>query len=139
MNNNPHHYPYGGIPEGYMQYPYYGIPDSYMDYYDCHRGLVDMYPDIYRRVHPRVMEVCERYDIYTNPRMYPQVEPTMVQQMVDEVYGMCTHEVASEQWGPRGAFRDLITILLIRQLLDRRRRPRYGYPDYGYPGPGFPW
>ena len=111
-----------------MQYPYYGMPEACMDYYDCRRELIDMYPDIYRRVYPRVQEVCERHDVYHNPRMYPQVDPSMVEQMTDEIYGLCTQEVATEQFGSRGIFRDLITILLIRQLLRRRRRsPFYGY------------
>ncbi|SDJ82566.1 hypothetical protein [Natronincola ferrireducens] len=123
MYHNPSHYPY-------PQYPYHGIPDRYMDYYD-HRGyLIDMYPDIYKRVYPRVEEVCRRHDVYTNPRMYPQVDPTFIDVMVDEVYGMCTtSEASAEQWGARGPLRDLITILIIRQLLaGRRRRPFYGYP-----------
>ena len=124
MNTNP----YLSLPEGYMQYPYYGMPEACMDYYDCRRELIDMYPDIYRRVYPRVQEVCERHDVYHNPRMYPQVDPSMVEQMTDEIYGLCTQEVSTEQFGSRGIFRDLITILLIRQLLRRRRRsPFYGY------------
>ncbi|AOY75495.1 hypothetical protein [Clostridium formicaceticum] len=130
MYNNPTHYPYA-------QYPYHGIPEGYMEYYDDRSGLIDLYPDVYQSVYPRVQEICGRYDLYNNPRMYPQVDSTLIQQMVDEVYQLSTNEVEAEQWGPRGAFRDLITILIIRELLARRRRrpfpgfpprrPRFGY------------
>ncbi|AKL93612.1 hypothetical protein CACET_c00940 [Clostridium aceticum] len=131
MYNNPSHYPY-------VQYPYFGIPEGYMEYYDDPSGLISLYPDIYRRVYPRVQEICGRHDVYTNPRMYPQVDPRFIEQMVDEVYQMSTSEVASEQWGPRGAFRDLITILIIRELLGRRRRrPFPGHPTPRGPGFGY--
>ncbi|MCC5911221.1 MAG: hypothetical protein JJT76_12360 [Clostridiaceae bacterium] len=129
MYHNPYHSPYHSP----YQNPYHWMPEEYMYYYDRERGLMDMYPDIYRRVHPRVESICARYDVPTNPRMYPQVDPRMIEEMVDEIYRMETSEVQSEQWG-RGPFRDLITILLIRQLLGRRRRrPGFGYPGVGYP------
>ncbi|SNS45088.1 hypothetical protein SAMN05446037_101082 [Anaerovirgula multivorans] len=129
MYQNPYHNPYHNP----HHYPYYGIPDTYMDYYDSRSHLTDMYPEVYRTVYPRVVEVCTRYDVYTHPRMYPQVDPAMIQEMTDEIYGLCTQEVDAEQFGPRGIFRDLITILLIRQLLRRRRRR----PFFGFSGNEF--
>lgn len=136
MNNHPYHMPYG-----YIEYPYYGIPENYMDFYDSRSQLMDMYPDIYRRVYPRVQGVCQHYDLPSNPRMYPRVDPTMVEEMVEEAYRLCTQEISAEQWG-RGAIRDLVTILIIRELLGRRRRRPgmpydFGGPFTGYPGPGY--
>ena len=110
----------------YPCYPYYGMPRHYMDIYDDRSGLVDLYPDVYTRVYPRVQEICGQYDVYTNPRMYPQVDPTVISEMVDWVYQMEMSGLSGQQLGARGIFRDLISILIIRELLGRRRRG-YGY------------
>ncbi|SET23069.1 hypothetical protein SAMN05660297_01758 [Natronincola peptidivorans] len=139
MYHNPTHNPYHNPYHTPYEYPYWGIPRDYMDHYDNHRYLTDMYPDIYRRVYPRVQEVCHRHDVPSNRRMYPQVDPAFLEQMVDEVYGLCTQEVDAEQFGRSGIFGDLISILIIRELLGRRRRrPVYGHPGYGRPGVGYP-
>ncbi|SCX79121.1 hypothetical protein [Alkaliphilus peptidifermentans] len=120
-------------------YPYWGMPDMYMDFYEDHSGLTDMYPDVYRRVYPRVREICHHMDVPTNPRMYPQVDPRMIEEMVGQIYEMEMSQPYAQQF--RGVFRDLITILVLRELIGRRRRyPRRGYgPGVGY-GPigGYP-
>lgn len=112
----------------YPMYPYYGMPESYMDIYQDQSGLQEMYPDVYRRLHPRVVEVCTQYDVYSNPRMYPRVDARLLDEMVDSVYRMEMTQPYAQQFTGRGIFRDLITILFIQQLLGRRRRRRY----YGY-------
>lgn len=117
-------------PSQYPQYdPWgmYGMPGMYMDCYEDCRRLMDMYPDCYKRIYPKVQEICHRMDVPTNPRMYPYVDPAMVEEMVDQIYEMEVGEANSQQ---RGIFRDLITILILRQLLRRRRRRRYGFDGY---------
>ncbi|MBM7614763.1 hypothetical protein [Alkaliphilus hydrothermalis] len=138
---NPSHYP--------CPYPYqggqgmYGVPNMYLDMYEDRRRLMDMYPACYRRIYPQVQEMCRHMDVPTNPRMYPYVDPTMLEEMINQVYAMEMGEATSQQ---RGFLRDIITILFIRELLGRRRRyyndyqyPGVGYPDTpGFPGGGFP-
>ncbi|GAB6086098.1 hypothetical protein [Alkaliphilus crotonatoxidans] len=117
MYQCPSPYPYHGSPG------MHGMPGMYMDYYEDSRRLMDMYPDCYRRIYPKVQEICHHADVPTNPRMHPYVDPAMVEEMVDQIYQMEAGEASGLQ---RGIFRDLITILIIRELLSRRRR-RYGY------------
>ncbi|WP_041720180.1 hypothetical protein [Alkaliphilus metalliredigens] len=100
---------------------YCGMPPQHMDLYEDRRRLMAMYPDSYHRLYPRVQEICGRMDIPSNPRMYPYVDPTLLDEMVEEIYRQEISEVQSEQF-TRGPFRDLITILLIQQLLGRRGR-----------------
>ena len=109
---------------------YYGMPSMYIDMYDSQKRLMDMYPDVYHKVYPKVKDICGRYDIQTNPRMYPNVDPSMLQQMVDEAYYMDSFRPFAQQYGG-GIFRDLLSILFIRELLGRRRRRPYGYGPYG--------
>ncbi len=113
-----------------MSYQYnYGMPDMYMEMYESQRRLMDMYPDVYNRMYPVVRDVCLRHDQQSNPKMYPYVDPSMLQQMVDEAYYMDCCRPYIQQYGG-GIFRDLLSILFIRELLGRRRRPFYG-PYYG--------
>lgn len=111
----------------YPTHPYYGMPHHYMDMYHDNSGLADLYPDIYRRVYPSVTEVCDQYDIWGNPRMYPRVDPTLLDEMVDMVYRREIANPYAQQFTSGRIFRDLISILIIRELLGRRRRRRYGY------------
>ncbi|WP_026477273.1 hypothetical protein [Alkaliphilus transvaalensis] len=132
MSQNPYHYSMN--PQ--HQYPY-GMPGEFMDIYEDRRRLMDMYPDIYRRIYPRVQEICHHMDVHTNPRMYPYVDPRMLDEMIDQIYHMEINEVGSEQ---RRFLRDLITILFIRELLGRRRRHFGRFPYGTYPGyGGFPF
>jgi len=107
--------------------PYYGMPESFMDMYQDNSGLTEMYPEVYRRIHPRVIEVCIKYDAYCDPRMYPRVEPRVLEEMVDNVYRMEATQPYAQQYTTGGLFRSLISILLIRELLGRRRRRGFGY------------
>ncbi|KAB3537799.1 hypothetical protein F8154_02130 [Alkaliphilus pronyensis] len=110
-------------------YPYWGMPGTYMDYYDDCSRLADMYPDVYKRVYPKVQEICYHMDVPSNPRMYPQVDPQMIEEMVGQIYEMEAGQPYASQF--RGVFRDLITILVLRELINRRR----GFPRRGF-GPG---
>lgn len=123
-----------------MQYQHhYGMPSMYMDMYECQNRLMSMYPDVYNRVYPVVQDLCGRYDVQTNPRMYPYVDPSMLEQMVEEAYHIDSCRPYVQQYG--GGFRDLLTILFIRELLGRRRRryPYYGGPYGGGPVAGIPF
>jgi len=105
------------------------------------------YPDIYYIVYPMVRRKCDMMDASGNPGMYPYPSYEMIEKMIAELYGECkkqhpemfkkyridSAESETEQYyGPQGLFRGLLGILLIRELLDRRRfRPMYGF-GYGY-------
>ncbi len=147
-HHNPHHNPCHHPHHSPCQYPYagtpgmYGMPGMHMDMYEDRRRLMEMYPDIHRRIYPRVQEVCQHMDVMSNPRMYPYVDPTLMDEMIQQVYEIEARDATTQQ---RGYLRDLISILFIRELLGRRRRYYTGYPyggafpGYGYIGtPGVP-
>ena len=109
------------------------------------------YPDIYYKVYPYVQRKCDMMDRAYNPVMQPYPSYEMVEQMTDEICNECLknhpelvkeYSIKSDSeteqvYGPRGLFRSLVGILLIRELLDRRRRRGF----FGY-GPGYsygPW
>lgn len=109
--------------------------------------LESMYPKCYYIIYPEIRRhsdmFCAQYGtMYTPSRKQLEV-------MVDEIDNSVGSYVDAEyqekndtenrQLGFAGSFgpssrrrfrRDLITILLIRELLGRRR-PNYGYPYYG--------
>lgn len=99
-------------------------------------NLEAMYPDIYYRVYPTVQRCCEMYDVPTNPGMYPYPTRVAVEQMTDYIYMNvgAMGEAQINQFGygygyggygfGGGLLRPLIGILLIRELL-RRRRPYF--------------
>lgn len=88
-----------------------------------------MYPDIYHRVYPHVKQMCEMYDNPSNPDFYPYPTRHGIEKMTDHIYNkvlpemrdVSTEEDISAQQFRRGLLRDLILILLIRELLRRRR------------------
>lgn len=110
-------------------------------------SLEDMYPDIYRVVYPRVRDICLVYDVPGNHEMHPYPSRAVVERMVDEVYRDTVYELGYDdndnmwndnyrQFGAFGGYspfgfyspygfgrpflRDLIAVLLIRNLLGRR-------------------
>ena len=92
--------------------------------------LEDMYPDIYRRVYPRVMQMCMMKDVPGNPEMYPNPSRAAVERMTDDIYRDVSAEMGynedDDSWGT---------------MDDRQFAPYYGGPYYGgfygYPGFGF--
>ena len=88
--------------------------------------LSAMYPDIYNRVHPIVLQCCEIYDVPSNPGFYPYPTRAAVEQMTDYICQRCPSEMSTSmdrqfgQFGGGGFLRTLVLILLIRQLLRRR-------------------
>ncbi len=110
--------------------------------------LEDMYPEVYRIVYPKVLNMCCMMDVPGNPEMYPHPRREAVERMVDEIFEQCVCEMGDpEKWrddeendrqfvtgigpgfGRRRLLRDLISILLIRELI--RRRP-FPYGGFGY-------
>lgn len=125
----------------------YGYYQDYMQrYYPDMMDYEPMkYPDIYYSVYPIVRRKCEMMDVPSNYAMYPYPSDETVEQMIDEMYDECRMQYpdlirdygiesdsqTKQYYGPRGLFRGLLGILLIRELL--RRRGFYGYgPGYGY-------
>jgi len=124
-------------------YPY----DSYILY--CENAAAKMYPKIYKEIYPFVVNTCEMEDYYGNPEMQPFPREEKVQKMVEEIYENYRKrdkktrgeegELEDLYRIKRSDLQDLIMILLLRELLDRRRRfPRRRRPGFFAPGfPGF--
>ncbi|HHW28329.1 MAG TPA: hypothetical protein GXX21_02045 [Syntrophomonadaceae bacterium] len=91
--------------------------------------LDSMYPEVYYRVYPYVKQMCEMYDNSSNPDLYPYPTREAVEKMTDSIYhrvmaemkNLSADEEITVKQFERGLFRSLIAILLIRELLRRRR------------------
>ncbi|WZL73448.1 hypothetical protein QBE52_01575 [Clostridiaceae bacterium 35-E11] len=109
-------------------YPYYN--NAYYDpsqyYYYCEMEAKKIYPEIYRELHPYVKKVCEREDHMYNPMMHPFPNQEAMENMINEIYENYNEEKkyrkADRGYGSGGIIRDIITIILIGELLGRRRR-----------------
>ncbi len=115
------------------------------------RAYRRMYPDVYYKVQPYVMMVCDEMDDYDDYEMPSQ---EMIWQMSDRIYDdVCkmypeyaeydrysemSYEAATaynlasnieqqQYYRRRGVFGDLISILLLTELFGRRRRRRRYY------------
>lgn len=95
------------------------MPQPYCPTYPTEH-LEAMYPDIYRRVYPVIMQCCEIYDVPSNPGFYPYPTRAAVEQMTDYIYQRCTMYTSTSEVSQAPLLRSLILILLIRQLLRRR-------------------
>ena len=142
--------PYNNMNDSYdMQY----MDWNYMNQYDNNEYLNDFYPDSYRMIYPMVCKVCngQRGTRFTNE---------MLEGMVDDIYKNFEPEdfVENDRLEPlkngdvrnpnakmepkketrRTNFylRDLIKILLIRELLGNRRPPQFRPPRPPMPGQG---
>lgn len=93
--------------------------------------LEAMYPDIYHRIYPKVKHMCMMMDQPNHPEMMPCPKKHTVDRMAKEIYrqvihemGRCGEEDPMAQQDPRyrgdGFLQDLISIILIRELLFRR-------------------
>ena len=132
-----------------MNYPEANYPNMYMNnhtpfqnMYRSDNDLERLYPDTYRVVYPMVVSTCNMVNVNT------PITEDMVDRMTDDIYDRAeadgrlrledNMEVAnvedessrqtseeSRRRRPRRrnrTFRDLIRILLLRELLRRRRR-----------------
>jgi hypothetical protein len=103
-----------------------------------------MHGENYHRMMPYVMKTVDRMEKKGDMIYAEHPDKEMVERMSEEAYNnmirdmpeMADEQEEERQFGGRRRFgRDLITILLLSQLLGRRRRRRrrrdYDY-DYGY-------
>lgn len=127
--------------------------DQYYNYLQyCQQQAEKAYPKIYHRLYPYVIQIGNREDTEDNQEMNPFPGERKIDNMVDEIYDMYERDNNPDEYDEDGDFRqprrrpftrDLIRILLLRDLVGRRRRrrPFYGYPyqtyyDY-YPYQGY--
>lgn len=112
--------------------------------------LESMYPRCYHIINPEVERSCGMMHMKYGPMYMPNRQH--VESMVDEIDNRVGPEIDAEYqddegeerqfgfgFGGRRRFRrDLITILLLRRLM-RRRRPHFGFPGHfgGFGGFGF--
>ncbi|MBS4539110.1 hypothetical protein GOQ27_11595 [Clostridium sp. D2Q-11] len=118
-----------------------------------------LYPEIYRKIYPKVEDTIMRYYPYDSPMNEMPAEEE-IDKMIDEIYEEVINDypeieedirerrvlsrgVTSQQrpyYGRRRLFRDLIGLTLLGSLFNRRRRRYPYYPGYGdypyYPGYG---
>jgi len=103
--------------------------------------LENMYPNVYNIVNPVVEGYCNNMCMQYGNTYTPnkqQVE-AITEDIMKKVEPEVTKEIEKESgerqlgFGGRRLLRNLIGILFIRNLLDRRRRPFGFFPGYGYP------
>lgn len=131
-------------------YPYVQM----MDMSDCcypmmtmaEKQLESMYPKVYIIVHPAVQHHCDMMDAKFGMMHIPSREELdsladgIVKIVSPDVEVIITQSEREEErqlgLGGRRLLRDLVSILLLRELI-RRRRPFFGFGRYnGYPGVG---
>jgi hypothetical protein len=105
--------------------------------------LESMYPDMYYRMYPEVVRECDRMEMVYGEEYMPGREE--LDKMMDNIFvklnvdidistgslQASADSIETQVYGGRGILRDLAGILLIRELLGRRRRRRPYFP-YGY-------
>ncbi len=109
--------------------------------------LERMYPRSYHIIYPEVIRCCDMMEMTHGSSHVPTREE--LEKTIDEITAKIEGEVtltferdaketSDRQLGSSGrrVLRDLVGILLIRELLRRRRRPFYGFPYYGGFGSG---
>ena len=111
--------------------------------------LESMYPNTYNIIQPHVENMCNAMEAQHGKKC-PSYEE--VNKMVDKIYTNVESEVEAAvkqggtererqfSGGGRRLLRDFIGVLLISDLI-RRRRPFFGHPGFfgGYPYGGFPY
>lgn len=116
----------------YMNTPNDGYENNPMDdYLDMSESqLEEMYPSIYRTVYPSVSYMCDRMDgqygdMYVpNREEFDEMVRAIQDNVVDYVESSQSQEVDVNEWNRNsGPFRDLVSILLVRELIGRRRSP----------------
>jgi len=125
-----------GIPS--QCYPMMTMPEQQLE---------NMYPNIYNIVNPVVENHCDNICMKYGTMNTPTKEylETTTDNILAEVEPQVTAEIEKETgagerqfgFGGRRLLRSLIGILLIRNLLGRRRRPFGFFPGFGSPFGGF--
>lgn len=133
--------------QNYM--PYYqmmGLPRNGCPMMEIPKEQMEaMYPKVYNIIYPHVKNQCDMYKAEFGQMNNPSFE--QLNEMADNITDLVEKDVDTEVnkmgnegerqlgFGGRRLLRDLVSILLIRQLIGRRP-PFYGYPGFygGYPG-----
>jgi len=111
--------------------------------------LEEMYPRIYFIIYPIIIHHCDLLDAQHGDMHVPSKDT--FNEMVESVHSRVSDDLDAnnqqgieiKQWNrDTPEVRDLISIILLRELLQRRRRPRrYPHDDHrrgpGYGGPGY--
>ncbi len=104
--------------------------------------LENMYPEIYYRLYPKIRQRCIMMDVPGQQDMYPNPSRAAVERMTDDIYRELIYEMGMPEeddctddrqfvpygvsgyqgygFGGRRFLRDLVGVLLIRELLGRR-------------------
>jgi hypothetical protein len=128
MPNNPY-----SVPMGIPLLPIYGYDNSA----ELDRDIEHMkrlYPRIVRSIEPYVKDECDKLE-YDGSIMFDEYpDQVTIDRIVDRIYENTKHlqdesEVESQQYiyprrNRRDNFRDIITIILLNEFLNRRRRYR---------------
>ncbi len=120
----------------------------------CEQAAENMYPKIYKDMYPYVKGMCDQVDNPNNPMMFPFPNEESINNMVKDVTKnykenskMHRNEDIDDQYRINGRdLDDLARILLLRELVGRRRRffgrrrpfirrRFFGGPFGGYGGP----
>jgi len=162
MQNNDYNNYYNNHMNNYMNnyMQMAGMPNTYQMAYMANianmteQQLENMYPNSYKVVMPVIENKCNQLDMNSGPYSVPSKED--IDKMADDITKEVEADVekaiikdstnAERQFGfgGRHLLRDFVSVLLLRELIRRRRRPFYGFPGYvGYGGfggyGGFPY
>lgn len=111
-----------------------------INYKDFQNNTIDLergYPEIYKVLYPMITTKCNNVNI-------DLITDEDIMNMTDEIYNAfentdkrqnINNEKDEDKRQTNSVLRDLIQILLIRELLNRRRRPRPPRPPMLGPGP----
>ncbi len=144
MNMNMYPMPYMNYMQNMaMQYPYMNqmmeLPEQ---------KLEAMYPKEYYIIYPHVQRMCDNMEMQYGNVNVPNKE--QLEEMADHITKQVEAEIKKEiekeenenrqfGYGGRRLLGGLASILLIRELIRRRRPYGYGYGGgFGYPYGGFP-
>lgn len=118
----------------------YDYENYYMQY--CEAEANKMYPEVYYRIIPYVKRKCEIVDNEYNQMMNPFPKKETINRMVEEIHAEYNNDHRTEENSTENykmaridgyIGRDLITVILLGELLSRRRR-RFGtrrFPRFG--------
>lgn len=121
--------------------------------YMCDCDLEECYPDLYRKIYPMISKECQNINSPVNEQMIETMTQRVYQSIEIDLKIETKNQRAVEDRqfsGRNSTLRDLIRILIIRELLRGRfpgrppfpPRPRPPFPGGGRPpfpgGPGMP-
>ncbi len=126
---------YPVMPMQQMYYPMMAMPEDQLE---------NMYPKTYKIINPVVQNYCDKMEMKNGVMSTPSKEQldeiceNICKDVEADVDKVMEAEIKDEKrqlgFGGRFILRDLATILLLRELIRRRRT--FGYPGYGFPGYG---